>query len=51
MAGEQVKLTDPEKVELIRRWVADGRSLGECGRVTGLKVDRYFRLKDQEGVA
>jgi hypothetical protein len=51
MAGEQVKLTDPEKVELIRRWVADGRTLGECGRTTGLKVDRYFRFKDQEGAA
>lgn len=45
-----VRLTVAEATELVARWAAAGRSLSECQRITGIKPDRYFRLKDQ-GVA
>lgn len=43
LAGDRsVRLTTAERFEIIRRWVATGRSLNECKRVTGLRPDRYL---------
>lgn len=43
MAGERsVHLTTAERFEIVRRWVASGRSRNECKRVTGLRPDRYL---------
>jgi transcriptional regulator with XRE-family HTH domain len=43
MAGDKnVRLTKAEKAELVRRWIASGRSLNECERITGItQVRRY----------
>lgn len=44
MQGDRsVRLTEDEKLELIRRWKASGRSLNECERLTGLNVHRQPR--------
>lgn len=37
----KLKLNKSEKIELVRRWEAAGRSLNELERLTGLKSDRY----------
>lgn len=36
-----VRLSPPEKVEIFRRWVADGRSKASLERLSGWKSDRY----------
>lgn len=41
-----VRLTKDEAAEVVRRWLASGRSGSDCERTTGLKVDRYFRRED-----
>lgn len=40
--------TPPDRVEVVRRWVASGRSLRDLGIRTGWKVERYIRpeIKD-----
>lgn len=41
-AGDRsVRLTTAERVELVSLWVASGRSVDECARVTGVKARRY----------
>lgn len=46
-----VRLTKADAAEVVRLWVASGRSLSECERTTGIKPDRHFRIKDRENVA
>jgi hypothetical protein len=42
IAGDRsVRLTKPERVELVRRWTASGRSLNEMERITGINSHRY----------
>lgn len=48
MHGERVRLTKAEAAEVVRRWASSGRPLAECERVTGIKPDRHYRLRDQE---
>lgn len=49
MHGDRtVKLTKPEKLEVIRRWQATGRSLNELQRETQWNVFRYLRDDLQE---
>lgn len=51
MEGDRsVRLTVEEKTELIESWIATGRSLAECERITGVNVHRYKR-RNEEGVA
>lgn len=43
MQGDKaVPLTRTERVELVRRWVAAGRSRSDCARVTGVNAGRYL---------
>lgn len=52
MHGDRtVRLSKADAAELVRRWAASGRSLADCERVTGIKADRWFRLKDQEAAS
>lgn len=44
----EVRLSKAEAAELVHRWANSGRSLADCERVTGIKVDRFYRLKDQQ---
>lgn len=49
MHGDKsVRLSKADTAELVRRWVAAGRSLRDCELTTGIKPDRFYRLKDQE---
>lgn len=43
-----VRLTKAEAAELVRRWAAAGRSLAECERITGIKPDRYYLVRDRQ---
>jgi hypothetical protein len=38
--------TAAERAEVCARWAADGRSLYELRKVTGWKVERYFKKED-----
>jgi transcriptional regulator with XRE-family HTH domain len=49
MAGERLRLSRASKVELVRRWMASGRSLRECEEITGVNTERYREA--EEGVA
>lgn len=47
MHGDRsVRLSKADAAELVRRWAASGRPLAECERITGIKTDRFYRLKD-----
>lgn len=50
MHGDRsVRLSKADAAELVRRWVASGRPVNECERITGLKPDRYrLRHNDKE---
>jgi hypothetical protein len=44
MGGDlTVRLSNAERVELVRRWTASGRSLAEMQRVTGINTHRHSR--------
>lgn len=43
--GERVDCTPAEREEVIRRWLADGRSVNELDRLTGWNVRRMLRLR------
>lgn len=45
---KKVRLSKADKVELVRRWLASGRSWSECEELTGVNVER-FREKPAEG--
>lgn len=47
----KVPATRPDRVEVVRRWAAAGRSLSELARVTGWKPERYYRVRDHTGEA
>lgn len=52
MHGDRtVRLSKADAAEVVRRWAASGRSLADCERVTGIKADRWYRLKDQEAAS
>lgn len=47
LSGEwKLPATKPEREEVCRSWVAQGRSLRELEAITGWKVERYYRLND-----
>jgi hypothetical protein len=46
LAGEVVRATPPEREEVVRRWVADGRGINELARMTGWRVERYYRKNE-----
>lgn len=49
LAGDRdVRLTRAEAAEAVRRWMATGRSLGECQRETGINPYRHYRPQRQE---
>lgn len=43
LAGEVVSATTAERREVVRRWAEAGRVLNELGRLTGWKIERYYR--------
>jgi len=45
---KSVRLAKDEAAELVRRWAASGRPLNECERLTGIKPDRHFLIRNQE---
>jgi hypothetical protein len=47
LAGDVVPSTRAERIEVTRRWVADGRPLRELAAAQGWKTERYLRLKDE----
>lgn len=52
LAGDyHLAATVAERREVCRRWVRQGRSLAELGRLTGWRTDRYVRLSDQGAAA
>lgn len=46
LSGRQVETTAAEKAEVVRRWVAQGRSLAELERFTGWNTNRYRPAKE-----
>ena len=51
MAGEAVPCTPAERREVVRRWVAAGRSLRALAEQTGWKVERYTLTPTPAAVA
>lgn len=52
LAGDvTVRATLAERRQVCRRWHASGRSLAELARLTGWRVDRYFRVSDHADAA
>lgn len=43
--------THAERVDVARTWAASGRTLSDLQRLTGWKVERYYRFRDQAGEA
>lgn len=47
LSGEHhLPSTRAERTEVARRWAAAGRSLADLTRLTGWKVERYYRITD-----
>jgi hypothetical protein len=46
LAGTVVPSTRPEREEVARRWVADGRPLRSLASLTGWKVERYYKASE-----
>lgn len=42
----RVRATTAERREVCRRWAASGRALNELERLTGWKVGRYFKVRE-----
>lgn len=52
LAGDwHLRTTVAEKQEVCRRWVRSGGSLNQLAQLTGWRVDRYYRIADQEAAA
>jgi hypothetical protein len=46
LAGRVVPTTHAERLEIARRWIADGRGSNELFRLTGWNIPRYVRVKE-----
>jgi hypothetical protein len=46
LAGHNMPATRAERLEVIRRWVADGRPLRELAALTGWKIERYYKASE-----
>ena len=52
MSGDRVPYaTTAERIEIVARWTADGRSLRQLEILTGWKVERYLRAREAGRVA
>lgn len=40
--GDRVRLTKPDRVEVVRRWIADGRPLSHLEEQLGIRAERYI---------
>lgn len=47
----EVPVNATARTEVCRRWHESGRSLAELSRLTGWRVDRYYRISEQEAAA
>lgn len=44
LAGDfRLKATPPERTEVARRWAEAGRAMNEIARLTGWRIERYYR--------
>lgn len=44
----KAKANKAERIEVVRRWLASGRSVNELARLTGWKVERYYTPSTQD---